>query len=99
MFGTGDNEAGTFTLNRYIWGAVEADHCIFFTNYSHNIHAITFTKKKKKKMIILVHQEGRRLFTHSSVLASIRSPWPCPSGSSFLRVTEAASRKRCESES
>lgn len=49
MFGTGGNEAGTFTLNRYIWGAVEADHCIFFTNYSHNIHAITFTKGKKKK--------------------------------------------------
>lgn len=68
MFGTGGNEAGTFTLNRYIWGAVEADHCIFFTNYSHNIHAITFTKgKKKKKVIILVHQEGRRLFTRSSV--------------------------------
>lgn len=67
MFGTGGNEAGTFTLNRYIWGAVEADHCIFFTNYSHNIHAITFTKEKKKKVIILVHQEGRRLFTRSSV--------------------------------
>lgn len=69
MFGTGGNEAGTFTLNRYIWGAVEADHCIFFTNYSHNIHAITFTKEKKnqKQMIILVHQEGRRLFTRSSV--------------------------------
>ena len=46
VFGTGGNEAGTFTLNRYIWGAVEAVHCIFFTNYSHNIHAITFTKKK-----------------------------------------------------
>lgn len=46
MFGTGGNEAGTFILNRDIWGAVEANHCIFFTNYSHNIHTIISTKEK-----------------------------------------------------
>ena len=56
---------------------------------------------QKKKMVVLVHQEGRD-YAHvpqSSMLASFRLPWPYQSGSLFLRAAEAASRKRCESES
>lgn len=47
VFGTGGNEAGTFTLNRYMWGAVEANRCIFFTNYSHKAHAVASIKERR----------------------------------------------------
>lgn len=56
---------------------------------------------QKKKMMVLVHQEGRRLFTRSSVqcagflqVSTAPTVWQLVS-----KAAEAASHKRCESES
>lgn len=89
LFGTWGNEAGTFTLNRYVWGAVQASHCIFFTKYSHNTHSYPYRS--------LGDQEGRRYIHVPSpvALALLLSVAVHPNLS--LRTTEAASQKRYKS--
>lgn len=62
MFGTWGNEAGIVTWNRCIWGDVEADHCVFFTRYSHKIHTITSTKENHPCL-----PRRQKVFTCSSV--------------------------------